>query len=313
MHMKPLYTMLGVLCIATPVFAATSTTGSTQASKPTSGSTKEAFSIMKDSATGYVNGKLSGWLSRTDITYAMDEDNKPVTGIETIQPLYLDAWHTVFWQGRFSYSNTSPTANLGLGYRYLNDSKNLMLGVNTFYDENTRFLHKRLGLGGEVFTPYVTVRGNYYDSLSGQMRVASDTYERALNGYDLSVETPVPYVPWMRFTLKGYHWEGVVASDVNGGLANLRIFPATQLEIDAGIAYDNSQYRQAFLSANYYFEKPAFIESSATSVPRLASDIPFAAQNLENMRLQKVIRQNSIVVEKTNLAGTSAIIVSRGT
>src|SRR3990167_2633552 len=138
MRLKFNFAMIGMLLIINPAFA-TSTTTTQPGSKPTSGSTKEAFTIMKDSATAYANEKLSGWLSRTDITYAVDESNKPVAGVETIQPFYLDAWHTVFWQGRFSYNNTSPTANLGLGYRYLTDNKNLMFGVNAFYDENVRF------------------------------------------------------------------------------------------------------------------------------------------------------------------------------
>ena len=279
------------------------------------GSTKEAADMVTQVGSSYLNNIFNStnrpaWLTRTDITYAVQHNNTPVGGIETIQPLYEDLWNTLFWQGRASYNDGSSTFNLGLGYRYLTDDKQLMWGVNTFFDENPRLQHKRAGLGGELFTPYVTLRANYYDALTGRRFVGSNTYERALNGYDVGVETPMPYISWMRFTAQGYHWEGVAANDVNGGLAKLRLFPARQVEVDAGISYDNSQHTQTFLNVDYYFGSPAFIEYSATTAHPAGV---FAAQNLENMRLQKVIRHNEITVEKTNGTATTGIIVARGT
>lgn len=282
----------------------------------TAGSTGEAENIITQAGNSYLNNIFNStnrpeWLTRTDITYAIQYKNTPVTGIETIQPLYMDCYHTLFWQGRAAYNDGSSTLNLGLGYRYITEAKDLMWGLNTFFDENPRYQHKRLGLGAEVFTPYITFRANYYDALTGRLYVGNNTYERALNGYDVSIETPVPYFSWMRFTAQGYHWEGVQTSNVNGGLANLRIFPATQLEIDAGISDDNSQHVTTFLKLDYYFGSPKFIEYSATT--RHPGGV-FAAQNLENMRLQKVIRHNDIVVEKSSGGpASSAIIIARGT
>lgn len=277
-------------------------------------SAKEAISTAKRMGASYlssqIKSRLSNWLSRTDIDYAIQEKNKPVGSVETIQPLYFNDWHTVFWQGRLAYSNKSTTANLGLGYRYLTNDKHWMWGVNTFYDENVRFLHRRLGIGGELFTSYLTFRANYYDALSGQKKVGANTYERALDGFDASIETPVPYFSWMRFTAQGYHWQGVQASNVNGGLGNLRVFFTRQLEVDVGVAYDNSQHTQGFLEANFYLGAPTFIEHNALASSR---DRRFTPQNLENMRLQKVIRHNDIVVEKTRGTSDSGIVIARGT
>lgn len=285
------------------------------------GSTAEAKQILKDTATSSAHTLFDqifnatdrpAWLTRTDITYDVQHATTPVSGLETIQPLYTDVRHTLFWQGRASYNDGSSTYNLGLGYRFLGERKDFMWGINTFFDENPRYQHKRLGLGAEYFTPYVTFRANYYDALTGRRYTSSNIFERALNGYDASVESPVPYFAWMRFTVEGYHWRGVVANDVNGGLAKLRIFPARQLEVDAGVSEDNSQNFQAFMSLNYYFGAPDFIENSGTT-PATSEGV-FAAQNLENMRLEKVIRNNNIVVEKTvGTAGSTAIIIARGT
>lgn len=287
---------------------------SSQANTPTS-SSKDAANFITQQGTSYLNNVFNstnrpGWLTRTDLTYAIQHNSTPVGGIETIQPIYETPWSTVFWQGRASYNDGSTTLNFGLGYRYLTDNKKLMWGVNTFYDENPRFLHRRLGLGGEIFTPYVTVRANYYDAYSGNQRVGVNTYEHALKGVDGSIETPVPWISWMRFTAQGYHWQGIHTTNVNGGLAKLRIFPARQVEIDTGVSDDNSQHTSVFFNLNYYFGSPAFIQYSGTT--EHPSEL-FTPQNLENQRLQKVIRNNDIVVEKsTGSPATSAIIVSRG-
>ena len=306
---------IGLTAIATSAIAATQQVPwpKTPSHQVNAGSTKDAVNVVKNYSNSFINSKLANWLSRTDINYAIQTDNKPVGSIETIQPLYQNSQHTLFWQGRLAYSNVSTTGNLGLGYRHLADSDKWMWGVNTFYDENVRFLHKRIGIGGEVFTSYVTFRANYYDAISGRKQVGVSTFERAVDGFDASLETPVPYIPWMRFNMQGYHWDGVTASNVNGGLANLRIFPTRMLEVDAGVAYDNSQHAQAFLKADLYFGDPAFIEQSASTSGK--GKTAFAGQNLEDMRLEKVIRHNDIVVEKTSSSSgaSGSIIVARGT
>lgn len=296
------------------------TASSTQQSQPenyksnSTGSTQQALDLMLQSGNSFLHEIFNstdkpGWLTRTDISYAMQHSFTPVSAVETIQPLFQDQLNTAFWQARAAYNSGSITYNLGLGLRRLFESKQFMWGANIFFDENPRLQHKRVGIGGEAFTPYVTLRANYYDAISGKQYEGGGSYEQALNGYDVSVEAPVPYLSWMRFNAEGYHWEGVHASNVDGGSANLRVFPATQVELDAGVSYDNSQHTQAFLKLNYYLGSPEFIEYSAST-----SQYPgtFAPQDLEKMRLQKVLRHNDIVVEKTQKVGTTAIIVARG-
>lgn len=284
----------------------------TQPSRVT-GSTKEGLNSVKQAGTSYLNDqlkqKLSAWFTRTDINYAIQEDHKPVASAETIQPFYMDDWHTVFWQGRLAYNDSATTGNVGLGYRYLMDNKKLMWGVNTFYDQNISHSHKRVGVGGEAFTPYLTFRANYYEAISGNREVGG-YMERALDGYDGGVEAPIPYIPWMRLKAEGYHWNGVDTSDVNGEIATLRTFPTKQLEIDLGVAHDNSLGRQAFLELDYYLGRPAFIQYSATTSHLVAG---FAPLNLEDLRLQKVLRHNDIVVEKTSGSASGGIIIARGT
>lgn len=248
------------------------------------------------------------WITRTDLFYETQQKNTPVAGLETIQPLYRCDGRTLFGQGRAGYTDGGTTFNVGLGYRYLTFDKNFMWGVNTFYDEVFRYPHKRLGLGGEIFTRFITLRANYYGGLTGQHYTGNNTFERASSGFDAGIETPVPYISWMRFTLKGYHWKGDHANNVNGGLVNLRVYPARQVELAVGYANDNRQNSQLFLNLNYYFGSPDFVQYSA-STPH-PSDL-FAAQDLEKVRLEKVLRVNPIVVEKTEVGSSYSNIVAR--
>lgn len=321
--MRRIATYLGAISVVAclPSFAYESQAPSTQGPSVTTrvnGSTKEAVTTATQMGNSFLHNIFNStnrpdWLTRTDINYDLQQKNTPVTSIETIQPLFQNRWSTWFWQGRAAYNDGDGIGNIGLGYRYLTDDRNLMWGLNTFYDETMNYNHKRLGFGGEIFTRYLTFRANYYDALSGKRNTGSANsmtgYQQALSGYDASIETPVPYVSWMRFVAQGYRWKGVHMASTNGGQANLRVFPARQLEMDLGVAGDNINGGQAFLKLNYYLGSPAFIENSATTPSFHGS---FAAQDLEKQRLQKVIRHNDMVVEKTTFNNGSDITIGRG-
>lgn len=255
------------------------------------------------------------WLTRTFFSYAIEHQNTPVSEVETTQPLYMDCWNTLFWQGRMAYNSNDGTGNLGLGYRYLTDSKKQMFGVNAFLDKTMHYNHRRVGLGGEYFTQYITVRANYYDAISSTRYSGTSSgiigYQRALSGYDASIEAPVPFVSWARIVAQGYRWRGNQTAGVNGGEVNLRLFPARQVEIDVGASDDNANGIQTFLKVDYYLGAADFIENSASTSSYRGM---WAPVDLERQRLQKVIRHNDIVLEKTNngISG-SGIIVARGT
>lgn len=315
--------MLSVL-VASPVYAATQSqklpwpTVNMNNHAATAGGSQDAANMATQVSNSFLNNIFNStnrpaWLTRTDIDYSIAHNHTPTGSIETIQPFNDSIMNTLFWQGRAAYAEEGTTFNLGLGYRHLTWDKKILWGINAFYDESVRYLHKRVGLGGEFFTPYVTLRANYYDAISGNRLTSrvNNAYERALDGFDASIETPVPHVSWMRLVAQGYHWEGVNTTNVNGGALSFRIFPARQLEVDLGVADDNNLHGQAFLKLAYYLGSPAFIQNSATT-PH--STDTYAAQNLEDMRLEKVIRHNDIVVEKTiGTPGTTAIVIARGT
>lgn len=256
------------------------------------------------------------WLQRTDIDFNLEERNVPEYEINTIQPFYQNLLNTWFWQARTAYKEQNTTINFGGGYRYLTPSENLMFGLNTFFDTALRYHHKRLGYGGEMFTRYATLRANYYEAISGKTVVSNEssveTYEKALSGYDGSIETPMPFLPWVRFTLTGYHWDGYLGGNINGGKFSFRMTPWSNLELEAGSGKDTATRWQAFLNAHWYFDKPAYIEYRISD--KLFSKAVFTPTDIVKHRLEKVRRQNDIVVERGTISGSGGtFVIKRGT
>lgn len=263
--------------------------------------------------SGVTGEKMPAWLQRTDISVGVQADSKPRWSIETIQPLLMDENNTLFVQGRVSHKDSDETMNAGLGYRYLLDDKSWMLGANAFYDRTFDNDHERVGVGVEAFNPYATFRGNYYNAISGLKTVETaggiTTTERALDGWDVEAETPVPYVPWARFVGKIYEWDGQNLKDVNGYSAGVRMYPVSNLEIHAGVN-DDTIDTNAFVNMTWYMGKPAFVTETLVADALFSSELA-EARDLEKHRLEKVRRHNDIVVERRRTGG-AGIVVGRG-
>ena len=237
--------------------------------------------------------------ARTDFSIVVAQQHKPTLAAQTIQPIYRNFCNTWFGQGGAAYNSGNGIYDIGAGYRFLTSNKMWLWGLNLFYSQSDPHAYKNIGLGGEVFTPYLVLRANYYNAISGKTYETSASgnlqIEQALNGVDASIEMPVPWVSFMRFTVGGYHWNGDLQSSVNGESARFRLFADPSLEIDFGAAHDNRLGLQKFISVDYYFGSPAFIERSAIS---WSCDPTFYPLNLDHQRLQKVLRRNDPMLEK---------------
>ncbi|MFA6409637.1 MAG: inverse autotransporter beta domain-containing protein [Gammaproteobacteria bacterium] len=256
------------------------------------------------------------WLQRTDLGITLQQKNKPEFELESIQPFWKDQLRTLFWQGRVAYKGNDTTLNFGTGYRYLTQNQNWMFGGNVFVDEAMRYAHRRVGFGAEIFQKYGVLRGNYYLAITGQKNISVDssvtTYEKALSGYDYSLETPLPYLPWMRLILTGYHWDGYLKTNINGGEASLRMDPLSNLELTLGSGKETGTGWRAFLNASWYLDRPAFIEYRMSD--QLFSQTAFTAADLSKHRLEKVRRHNDVVVERGTISGSAGtFIIKRGT
>ncbi len=94
--------------------------------------------------------------------------------------------------------------NIGLGYRSL--SENTLLGMNTFLDSSFTQEHKRMSIGAEYITSYVSFHTNYYFPLSDWKKSRDITAgnnivlpweSRPANGFDTHIEGHLPSIPWV--------------------------------------------------------------------------------------------------------------------
>ncbi len=281
-----------------------------------------AISTLKNIAAQEVKGsndKIPAWLKRTDISVEGIENGKPTWSIETVQPLYqtpstLD--HTVFFQGRWGHRAGDDTLNLGAGYRHLLENKSWLLGLNLFHDMEREANHRRWGFGAEAIGRYATVRANYYKPDSGAkvVRVADGVTEteKALRGHDVEVEVPVPYLPWMRFSASAYRWYAATSGidDKMGDKFSLLGNITSHLSFELSQLDDNYRRKENSFKLTYTFGRPMNGTEEAL-FGGVRSRQAFAARDLTKHTLDKVKRENEIIVEKRRTGGGGVSIGRR--
>lgn len=258
--------------------------------------------------------KSSDWAKRTDVTVEFYEHLDPSISIETIQPFHMDERNTAFFQGRLSHDSerVDQTINLGLGYRYLSPEEKWMLGVNTWYDRTLDLDHERFGLGVEAFGKYLTFRANAYHAFSNwktsSIVSGVTTQEKALDGWDAELETPIPYLPWARLSAKHYEWNAINISEVKGTSVGIRMNTSKTTELTLGVADDSVSDTGGYLNLIWYFDQPNGVQSTAADG---ISSTAFTTRNLKAHRLDKVRRHHDIVVEQKTTGGGGIIIGRR--
>lgn len=261
--------------------------------------------------------KVPQWVKRYDFNIHFNSHGKAIWSLEGIQPIYQSPCslrHTLFYQSRWAFRGNDSTANFGLGYRYLFPNECWLVGSNLFYDLTTKRHHSRLGWGLELFCPYAMIRSNFYFALSHLRTISHEdgikTTERALGGWDLSGEVPVPCLPWASLRGTYYHWKGKDRDDINGGticsLMNLTNF----FTLEAGYSKDNRDHN-TYVRLEFHLGRPCRVEHTLMCQPVCCLGVatPF---NLRARTLERVRRHDDIVVEKVHTGGPG-LIIARGT
>ena len=103
------------------------------------------FFLLPAEAFAEQRQDIPDWLKRVNYGIDIGTDQKPIWYFETVQPLYQSPSRdrTLFIQPRANKQGHDETYNLGLGYRWLTDEENVLLGLNTFYDYTEEHSHYR--------------------------------------------------------------------------------------------------------------------------------------------------------------------------
>lgn len=127
------------------------------------------------------------WLKRTSFKIQVEEDFKPTWELETVQPIkQFSSDDMLFWQFNAMTRNSKETYNFGLGYRNIINPE-LMLGINSFYDYQQDYKHKRWSIGVEAIGQRFEFRANNYMAISDKKEVETGVFEEALDGWDAQI------------------------------------------------------------------------------------------------------------------------------
>jgi len=205
-----------------------------------------------------------------------------------------DIKNTWFTQGSVFVNAGRATLNLGLGYRRLMADDKLLLGVNTFYDQEYPYRHGRASLGLEARTTVGEVNFNRYWATTSWQAGDNDLDEQALGGVDLEVGIPLPYMNWATFYARTFKWHSVVRGEKDS-IGNDLSFRA-EVPVIPGLAIEagHRQYSSNESSDNFMKFEYDLIQAFKKEKAPLFTSYAYKMASMEDRRLKKVRRENKI-------------------
>ena len=156
-------------------------------------------------------------IKNTEFSIKSIQDTKPQISIKTLQPIIKNKNNIIFFQGSlFTHDRSRETLNLGLGNRFLNDTENLMFGINAFYDHEFDYTHQRASIGAEIQSSILELNLNNYFAISDKKTGKNESKEEALDGYDIEVGAHAPFIPTWKFYTKMFEFDVPSGNDLKG-------------------------------------------------------------------------------------------------
>ena len=247
------------------------------------------------------SSSLGNIFPTAEVSLSSGKTQKVKGNILVVKPLsdMNDKENTTFTQGSIYFSDdATETLNLGFGQRKLLDNENLILGANLFYDHELSSDHQRASFGVEAITSVGTLRANQYYGLSG-WRAVEGVQEKALDGHDIEVGWPLPYLPWTKAYYRTFEWKGASGtSDLQGDEMSLEASLPFGLNVEVGKrSNDGTSEDREFVSLSW---KCCYKSDQQTFG---LSEKAFNLTSVADQRYQKVRRQN-LIVKQQNLSLT---------
>ena len=193
------------------------------------------------------------------------------------------------------------TGNLGFGTRRLSDDKNLLTGLNLFFDYDDEE-NARGSVGVEVKNAVLQFTSNYYKKIDN-----GTEFEKVLDGYDIQLTSQVPYLHWANVFANSYKWYGVDRGDIEGKKYGSELFLTPSLNLE--MAYDDKRIDGL---EDEYYAKLIYLYPPRTTSPTLLMDgfskfIWKKEKDMSGELISKVKRQNKMMVEYTSSATISRL------
>ncbi|MCR9220754.1 MAG: inverse autotransporter beta domain-containing protein [Alphaproteobacteria bacterium] len=259
-----------------------------------------ALNLAAAAAAGEAERGLQDVLPTLELELRFSDNYKPVGRALFVAPLVEQEGGegALFTQGSISHFDDRLTTNLGLGYRRLLLDKRLLVGTNAFYDHEWDYHHDRASIGAEVRTTIFEVNANYYLGLSGWRDSADGFEERAMDGYDVELAAPLPYLPTTRLSARHFEWKAQSGDFRENGREI-----AFEAEVLAGLT---------LAVGHRYYDKQDNEDFGAVRVDvldvwagdddfRLVADQAYALSSMEPALYDKVRRENLIRKERRGI------------
>ena len=253
----------------------------------------KANSKFTNNFSKFLNESLGEIFPTAEVGLTSGKTQKVKGHILVVKPLsdINDKENTLFTQGSIYFSDGNrETLNLGIGKRKLVNNDTLMLGANLFYDHELDYNHQRSSFGLEAISSVGSLRANQYYGISEWKSGLDGAQERALDGSDIEVGAPLPYLPWTNFSLRSFAWKGVDGEpDLKGDEMSLEAKLPLGLNVEVGKrSNDGSTRDREFINLTWTCCNK---EEQNFGI----SDKAYNLTSVADQRFQKVKRQNLIV------------------
>lgn len=258
---------------------------------------------------------LATFCEHLEAKSVINSNGKPVWITQSLLPFYSTQdthQHTFFSQTQAAFHNRLFTVSPGFVYRYLPSSKNFLLGLNAFYDIQRHHLLQRMSIGADLISPWLQLGSNAYVPLSGwssSYRKNTDTLWsiKPLKGYDVHINAPLPYLPWLRLEGEYYHFEALSLKNINGYGFKIKAALFGPLSLEGGLTRDNYTHNN-FLQVSLRFGIPERIQYSLYETPRTKH--PFSKRAPQRFHLEPINRKNFITNEARGISPTTSSVTS---
>tara|TARA_A100000164_G_scaffold26137_1_gene20530 strand:- start:471 stop:1316 length:846 start_codon:yes stop_codon:yes gene_type:complete len=262
------------------------------------------FSFAEDFSkkiSEYVSNLIPGE-GTSEVSIELRENYKPDFSILGVRQLDKTDNENSFIQ--FSLFNSEKLnkeryiGNFGYGKRYLSNENMMIAGFNTFLDYD-HYGNARASIGGELKNAVLELSSNYYQKIDNG---SSD--EEVLDGYDIHLESQVPFLHWADIFYNSYNWDGVDRADIKGTKIGSELILTSHVNLE--LAYDDKDKKGL---EDEWYAKIQFVHPPREDGPTALDGISDTAWNknkdMSDEMLSKVKRNNKIVVEFKGLSTIS--------
>ena len=255
----------------------------------------ETSDQIKNKLSNFFNQSLNKMFPYAEFGLTSGTGNEVTGNVIAINPLSdeSDTSNTTFFQGSLFLSDESrETINLGIANRKLTNDDNLLIGTNFFYDHELDYNHRRASIGLEAISSVGSFSYNEYFRLSSWKSGVDNVQEKALNGRDMEIGSPLPFLPSTNLYYRTFEWEGASgAADQEGDDFSLEArFKRFNVEIGKR-SFDGVNEDEEFIRLTYRC-------CNDDNEEFIISDKAFNLNSVENKRFVKVRRENLIVKQK---------------